>query len=46
LERVLLSRSRTEYRCFQRCRSWRVPQSPELGDLLQILSGCFLPFHP
>jgi hypothetical protein len=44
-KRVLHSRSRTEFRCFQRCRSWRVPQSPELGDLLQILSGCFLPFH-
>lgn len=44
LERVLLSRSRTECRCFQRRRSWRVPQSPELGDILQTLLGCFLPF--
>ena len=31
-KRVLPSRSRTECLCFQRRRSWRVPQSPELGD--------------
>jgi hypothetical protein len=45
-KRVLPSRSRTGYSCFQRCRSWRVPQSPELGDLLRILSSCFLPGRP
>ena len=33
-KRVLPSRSRTECLCFQRRRSWPVPQSPELGDLL------------
>jgi len=33
-KRVLPSRTRTERFCFQRRRSWRVPQSPELGDLL------------
>jgi hypothetical protein len=33
-KRVLPSRTRTECLCFQRRRSWRVPQSPELGDLL------------
>jgi hypothetical protein len=33
-EQVLPSRTRTERFCFQRRRSWRVPQSPELGDLL------------
>src|SRR5215469_8496842 len=38
-KRVLPSRSRTESRCFQRPRSWRVSQSPELGDLLYSLSG-------
>ena len=32
-KRVLPSRTRTECLCFQRRRSWRVPQSPELGDL-------------
>ena len=32
-KRVLPSRSRTECLCFQRRRSWPVPQSPELGDL-------------
>jgi len=41
-KRVLPSRSRTECLCFQRRRSWRVPQSPELGDLLS--SGNFLLF--
>ena len=46
LERVLPSRTRTECLCFQRRRSWRVSQSPELGDLLLILSSCFLPFLP
>jgi hypothetical protein len=38
-KRVLPSRTRTECLCFQRRRSWRVPQSPELGDLFQVLSG-------
>ena len=33
-KRVLPSRTRTECLCFQRRRSSRVPQSPELGDLL------------
>src|SRR5215471_11535583 len=32
-KRVLPSRTRTECLCCQRHRSWRVPQSPELGDL-------------
>ena len=33
-KRVLPSRSRTECLCFRRRCSWRVPQSPELGDLV------------
>jgi hypothetical protein len=38
-KRVLPSRTRTECLCFQRRRSWRVPQSPELGGLLYALSS-------
>jgi hypothetical protein len=44
-KRVLPSRTRTECLCFQRRRSWRVPQSPELGGLLYALSsGNFILF--
>jgi hypothetical protein len=44
-KRVLPSRTRTECPCFQRRRSWRVPQSPELGGLLYApSSGNFIPF--
>jgi hypothetical protein len=41
-KRVLPSRTRTECLCFQRRRSWRVPQSPELGGLLYALSRAIL----
>ena len=41
LERVLPSRSRTGYRCFQRPRSWRVSQSPELGDWVKPCQAAF-----
>ena len=44
-KRVLPSQSRTECHCFQRRRSWRVSQSPELGGLLYApSSGNLIPF--
>src|SRR5215813_1607577 len=44
-KRVLPSRTRTEC-LLPESRSSPTPQSPELGDLLPILSSCLLPFLP